>query len=222
MICSNSLEVTTFPVRVQLRDKGTSLVVREDGKVFCGPHLTENKLVAQCSPDSPAFRPFMFFWAVVFRENSLSLANNQMVKDLISGDMEQDRDCPDMFIDKRNAYPMDSNPDTPFRCMVLKADHDGNITPYNPDSHYVNTCWALADNTRIKFHVVIEDHYGHDLPVGWSVGITTQAGSPPKFNRSYLARRDEDVQEMGRALLKECPEPAPAPEPEKPDDDCPF
>lgn len=222
MISSNSLDYVVFPVRATLRDGETSLVVREDGKVFCGKAPTEHKLLAECSPESPAFHPFMFFWAVVFIENRLSLALNQVVSDMLSGRMEQDRDCPSLFIDKARVFMSEQDKEKVLAYQVLKADNDGNLTYYNPDPYYVNCCWALADNTRIKHFVIIEDHYGHDLPVGWSVGITKQAGVPPVFDHSYRTDNDLEILAMGEALLEAQPEPAHAKLPEPPDPDSPF
>ena len=108
MIFESDVDCLIYPVRATLRN-GQSLVVREDGKVFCGENGMESKLLASCAPQSPAFRPFMVFWAVIFVKNHLSVAFNQMVSDMLSGSMEQDRDCPNLFIDKLDCRVSDQD-----------------------------------------------------------------------------------------------------------------
>lgn len=222
MISRSRLDCVVFPVRAMLRDGVTSLVVREDGKVFCGDQLTESKLVAQCSPESPAFQPFMFFWSVVFIENRLSMDFNTLVRELLAGNLEQDQDCPTLFFDKlctvecSDGIPFVSKPsDKDAKVLgykVFQADEYGVVKAYNPDSFYMNSCYALAEDTRIKFYQVIKDFEGNDFPHGWSASVVTIAGRPPVFDPDFRTRDDADLPEMGKILLEECPVPGEEPE----------
>ena len=228
---SDNQDKTTYPIRAMLRDGATSVAVYRDGRVLCGPEGSEDALVVQGNTESPAFGHFMFFWASTFPENRLSMDFNTLVRELLAGNLEQDQDCPTLFFDKlktmksSNGVPLiPQAPDHERRVLgykVFQADEYGNVKGFNPDSFYMNSCYALAEDTRIKFYQVIKDFEGNDFPHGWSASIVTIAGRPPIFDPDFRSRDDSDLPKMGAILLKECPIPGKEPE-EDGADDVPF
>lgn len=197
----NSVEILKFPVRARLRNPKHTLVIEADGKVSVEKKEGGSCLVVQHpDPSSVTFRPFLEFWAVVFAdENPRSLAFNQLVRDLIAGRVQQDIDCPYLFIDIEGADPTKD-----WAYPVLKADlWNGSIVNYNPDPHFVNQAYALAENTRVKFYNVISEcEDGNAFNNGYSVSVTNEAGKFPEFHPEYdRAFLRNDIMKLGETML---------------------
>jgi len=191
MLCANSVEVTKFPVSVTLRDGQTTVTVHKDrGIVTAAVRGHHTSVVAHHSTASRSYRTFLEFWGVVFADEAkTSLAFNQLIPDLLAGRIQQDIDCPYLFLDMTNDHG-----DIEGARPLLKANkYGGTIEAFNPDDFYANQGFALEEDPRVKFYCVIEDCEGNDFPVGYAAGVTQVAGQEPEFNMdSATFSRDKD------------------------------
>ena len=114
---------------------------------------------------------------------------------------------------------------------LLKADHYGNLSDYNPDDHYVNRGYGLAEDPRVKFYTVIEDFDGNDFPVGYAVGVSRVPGTVPEFDFDDIVNDKEGIIKVAKrkksghsmAITPEMYHCAREPLPvDDFDDDCPF
>lgn len=197
LITANRVECTPFPVNAKLRDGKTNIRIDKcAGSVYitCGATPRPSAILARHDPSSPSYRTFLEFWGCVFAElSNQSLAFNQLVTEMKYGRIRQDKDCPYLFMDMMQAHP-----EIEGAFVLLKADHYGNLSEYNPDGHYVNRGYGLAEDPRTKFYTVIEDFDGNDLPVGYAVGVSRVPGAFPEFNFDSIVNDKEGILKVAK------------------------
>ncbi|WP_372997694.1 hypothetical protein [Marinobacter sp.] len=197
LITANRVECTSFPVNAKLRDGKTNIRVDKcAGSVYitCGDTPRPSAILARHDPYSPSYRTFLEFWGCVFAELSdQSLAFNQLVTELKYGRIRQDKDCPYLFMDM-----MQPHPEIDGAFALLKADNYGNLSEYNPDDHYVNRGYGLAEDPRVKFYTVIDDFDGHDFPVGYAVSVSRVPGRVPEFDFDSIVQDKEGILKVGK------------------------
>jgi hypothetical protein len=193
----NSVEWTKFPVQAYLRDEKTIITVDKDTGSVTAKTVgsdTSGTTIASHNTSLPSYRAFLEFWGVVFGSLSkTSIAFNQLVAELKAGRLRQDEDCPYLFMDMTQPH---GGIEGAF--ALLKADHLGELSDYNPDPHYVNQAFGLAEDNRIKFYTVIEDFEGNDFPVGYAVGVSRVPGQVPEFNLDSTVRNKEGILKIAK------------------------
>lgn len=182
-----------FPVTVEMRNPGLSIEVQADGRVVSHCTNRPSVIIAHHAPTRPGFSEFMEFWGRTFAlRGKRSLALNQLVVDLAAGRIEPDFDCPHLFIDKSREEELLSG-DIIF--PVLEVTADGAVREYNPDEHFLNEAYALANNPRVKvFANIGEDMDGNDVVTGMRVGTTKVPGAYPVFDRFTPKSAAADVE----------------------------
>ncbi|KXS54993.1 MAG: hypothetical protein AWU57_589 [Marinobacter sp. T13-3] len=133
--------------------------------------------IAQLSTDHPAVLDFIHFWlATVMIDNCDSWPFAQLIRDMAALKVNQDADCPHLFIDYRRSRHEGST----HLYAMLKATDKGTVTDYNPDLFFRNQAYALASNQRVK---VFSPIYNNPiLPRRLVAGVVTTAGDFPAFD----------------------------------------
>lgn len=194
MVYANSVEMTTFPVTVPLRDGRTKIVVNKSMGLVTATIGDQVSPIAEHNTSAPSYRSFLEFWGVVFAQQcETSLAFNQLIQELLAGRLKQDDDCPYLFMDTTQKHG-----DVEGAHPVLLAQSNGNLLPFNPDDYYMNQAFALADDPRVKFYVVIEDFEGNDFAVGYSTGVSMNPGELPEFREDALSQDKAGIMEAAR------------------------
>jgi len=197
MLYSRYIDPTIFPKHHKLRDNKTVVTVHKEGKVTAKCGDEPEVVIAEMTNDAPAFLIFMDFWTSVFSEEYFSsLAFNQLVVELMAGRLAQDPYNPFLFLDMtrphgsiKNAFPL------------IEASRDMTMQDWNPDDFYANHAWALADNPRVKFYLIIRDFEGNDMPQGYAVGVTDIPGEKPEFQMDSLAWNQDELEAIAKPLL---------------------
>lgn len=181
MTGTHNVDQARFPMTVALRNPNLTVEVQADGRIVAHCASRPSVVIAHHSPTRPGFSEFMSFWGRTFAlRGKRSLALTQLVTDLAAGRIEQDFDCPHLFIDKAREETLLSG-DAIF--PVLEVTVDGLVREYNPDEHFLNEAFALASNPRVKLFAHIEDIDGNDEVTGMRIGIPVTPGERPEFNR---------------------------------------
>lgn len=170
-----------FPVIVELRNPNLSVEIQENGRVLAHCASRPSVVIAHHQPSSPGFEAFMTFWGIRFNHNSKrSLALTQLVMDLAAGRIEQDRECPYLFIDKYRKERLEGGE---LVYPMLEVTCDAGVRAYNPGDYLITEAYALAADPQIKLFPCIEDVEGNDIIVGMWAGVTDVSGERPVFGR---------------------------------------